>query len=86
VLRGARQVGKTWLIRNLAKRHGRQLVEVNLERRPELAEHFRSNNARQTVSDLEAELGTSIRTGDAILFLDEIQAVPRLLASLRWFH
>jgi uncharacterized protein len=86
VLRGARQVGKTWLIRDLAKRHGLQLVELNLERRPEVADHFRSNNARQAVSDLEVDLGTTIRAGHAILFLDEIQAVPRMLAFLRWFH
>lgn len=86
VLRGARQVGKTWLIRDLAKRHHRQLIELNLERRPELADHFRSNDARRTVSDLEAELRVSINDKDTILFLDEIQAVPSLLGSLRWFH
>ena len=43
VLRGARQVGKTWLVRDLAKRHDLQLIEMNLERFPNLAELFLEN-------------------------------------------
>lgn len=86
VLRGARQVGKTWLVRDLAQRHGRRLVELNMERRPELADHFRSNNARLAVSDLAADLGVSISPETALLFIDEVQATPHLLAFLRWFR
>jgi len=86
VMRGARQVGKTWLIRELAKSQSRTLIEVNLEKRPELAVHFLSNDPRQIVSDLETDLGMDIHPDTSILFLDEIQAVPRLLASLRWFY
>ncbi len=86
VLRGARQVGKTWLVRDLAERHSRQLVEVNLEKRPELAEHFSSKDARRAIADLEADLGVSIAPDSALLFLDEIQATPQLLSFLRWFY
>lgn len=86
VVRGARQVGKTWLIRDLAQRHGRKLVELNMERRPELADHFRSNNVRCTVSDLTADLGVPISPESSLLFIDEIQATPHLLAFLRWFR
>ena len=86
VMRGARQVGKTWLVRALAQRHARQLVEVNLERRPELADHFRDNDCSRAIADLEADLRVTIRTDSSILFLDEVQATPSLLAFLRWFH
>lgn len=86
VMRGARQVGKTWLVRTLAQRHSRQLIEVNLERRPELADLFQNNDCRRSIANLEAELGTTIRPDSSILFLDEIQATPRLLAFLRWFN
>jgi len=86
VMRGARQVGKTWLVRALAQRHGRQLVEINLERRPELADHFRDNDCSRSIADLEADLGVTIRPDSSLLFLDEVQAAPRLLAFLRWFH
>ena len=86
VMRGARQVGKTWLIRDLAASKSRTLIELNLEKRPELAEHFSSNDPRQIVADLEADLGLAIHPDTSILFLDEIQAVPALLAKLRWFR
>ncbi len=86
VLRGARQTGKTWLVRDLAQRHGRKLVELNMERRPELADHFRSNNARLAISDLAADLGVSISPETSLLFIDEVQATPHLLAFLRWFR
>jgi uncharacterized protein len=86
VLRGARQVGKTWLVRDLAQRHGRTLVELNMERRPELAEHFLSNDPHRAVADLSADLGLSISPGTCLLFIDEVQATPHLLAFLRWFH
>ena len=40
VLRGARQVGKTWLVRNLAKCHDLKLIKINFERFPNLANLF----------------------------------------------
>ena len=86
VLRGVRQVGKTWLVHDLAERHSRQLVELNLERFPEYADHFHTNDPHRIVSELEAELGTSIRPDGSLLFLDEIQAAPQLIAFLRWFR
>jgi len=86
VLRGARQVGKTWLVRDLAQRHGLRLVELNMERRPELADHFRSNDPQRAVSDLSADLGISISPENCLLFMDEVQAAPHLLAFLRWFR
>ncbi len=86
ILRGARQVGKTWLVRDLAKRHSLQLIELNLERFPEYAQHFRKNNPHQTISDLEADLGVAIDPKKTLLFLDEIQATPQLLTFLRWFY
>ena len=86
ILRGARQVGKTWIVRDLAQRHGLKLVELNMERRPELADHFRSNDAPRAISDLSAELGTSIQPDTSLLFIDEVQATPQLLPFLRWFR
>ena len=86
VLRDARQVGKTWLVRDLAQRSGRQLVELNLERHPAYAEHFRDNDPDQTLRNLAADLSLSLQPESSLLFLDEIQATPQLLASLRWFR
>ena len=85
VLRGARQVGKTWLVRELAKAAGRELVELNLERDPRTARPFAQGSARRVLADLELQLGRAIVAERSILFLDEIQAAPAALSSLRWF-
>lgn len=85
VLRGARQVGKTWLVRDLAARHRLQLVELNLERSPALAELIAGNDPQRAIENLEAHYNITIDPPRTILFLDEIQAAPHLLATLRWF-
>ncbi len=85
VLRGARQVGKTWLVRALAKESGRQLVELNFERQRDLVVHFESNDPAAILLNLESALNQTIMPEKVILFLDEIQAAPVLLEKLRWF-
>ncbi len=86
IVRGARQVGKTWLVRELAEANNRTLVELNFEKQPALADNFSSNDPARILAELQADLGRDIDPGRAILFLDEIQAAPELLASLRWFY
>ncbi len=85
ILRGARQVGKTWAVRRLAEACGRDLIELNLERTPQLQSLFAQNNPQQTLGLLEIHLGRPVLPKTSLLFLDEIQAVPSLLAKLRWF-
>lgn len=86
VLRGARQVGKTWLVRDLAARAGRQLVEVNFERDPKLKRLFSTNDPRQIIGELSLALSVDINPDRCLLFLDEIQAAGEVLAKLRWFY
>lgn len=85
VIRGARQVGKTWLVRHFAESQNLQLLELNFEKNPELATHFSSNNPSQILLLVGASLNKTIDPKTALLFLDEIQAYPPLLAKLRWF-
>lgn len=86
VLRGARQVGKTWLARDLAERSGRSLVELNFEREPARSRLFASNDPHQILGELGLHLGQRISPGTNFLLLDEIQAAGDLLAKLRWFY
>ncbi len=86
VLRGARQVGKTWLVRTLAELNQKKLIELNFERQPSLISLFNSNDPKQIIKNISASLsGESIEINQSVLFLDEIQAAPQLLAQLRWF-
>ncbi|MDE0479319.1 MAG: AAA family ATPase [Gammaproteobacteria bacterium] len=86
VIRGARQVGKSTLVRELSKSVDTPLVTANLERNPELSAAFKPNDPRQILSMLELLTGRSIEPGKTLLFIDEIQASPDALASLRYFH
>jgi len=86
VLRGARQVGKSWLVREWGARRYGPVIELNLERDPHLGSCFKGNDPRATLRRLEAYTGRIISPdGSALLFLDEIQASPEVLAKLRWF-
>jgi hypothetical protein len=86
VLRGARQVGKSFLVHTLAEAAFENLAEVNLEQMPDAAELFKSKRPDQIVSLLELRLNQSITPGKTLLFLDEIQAAPEVFASLRYFY
>jgi predicted AAA+ superfamily ATPase len=85
VLRGARQVGKTWLARVLAKTNGLNLIELNFEKHPKHADLFASNKPETILLNLNTEFGLSINPSKSLLLLDEIQGAPELLAKLRWF-
>ncbi len=86
VLRGARQVGKTWLIRDLAARSGLDLAELNFERDPGLKKHFLANDPKKIIAELSLVLGKEISPARSILFLDEIQSAGEVLKTLRWFE
>ena len=85
VLRGARQVGKTWLVRELARARGLALLEINLERDPTLAKAFQQPDPRRVYDDLALLGDHGAAAADSLLFIDEIQGAPEVLARLRWF-
>lgn len=85
IIRGARQVGKTWLVRHFAQENRRTLIEINLERRPQLASLFAENDPQKILLHINAAFDESIDAHTGLLFLDEIQAAPELFAKLRWF-
>lgn len=84
IVRGARQVGKSTLVELFAKEEGRDLRVVNLERYPDIAAVFRSNDPTAILNRLDT-LADAPLTPHGILFLDEIQAAPAAIASLRYF-
>ena len=86
VIRGARQVGKTWLARELAHQTSKYLIELNFERDPQLRSLFEPNNPQKILGNLEVYFGRKIAVTSSILFLDEIQDAPEIMAKLRWFY
>ena len=85
VIRGARQVGKTYLVRLFAQERFDHLLEINFERHPDAASLFASMDPKAIIQMLELQFNMPVRPGHTLLFLDEIQAAPEVLACLRYF-
>lgn len=86
VIRGARQVGKTSMVRAFAEANDLVLCEINLEKHRQLDEVFRSYDIRKINLEIEAITGVNPDKPGHLLFLDEIQATPHALAALRYYY
>lgn len=86
ILRGARQVGKTELVRMCAAAEFENLVEINFDETPGKAGLFHGGDVHEIIRLIEVDLDVKIETGKSLLFLDEIQAVPKVLKILRYFY
>ncbi len=85
IIRGARQIGKTWVVRDLGRNHFESFVEINFEQRPELKMVFESLVPKEIVKLISLNLNQNITPGKTLLFLDEIQDCPNAISSLRYF-
>lgn len=86
VLRGARQVGKTWLLEEFGKTFSDGYVKFNFEREPEYAQFFESTkDVRRILQNLSMASGQRI-TEETLIIFDEVQACEAALNSLKYFH
>ena len=85
LLRGARQVGKSTAVKELSKKFD-SFVEINFEKQPKYKILFDDDlDVKRIVPQISAIYGTSIKPGQTLLFLDEIQECPRAIMALRFF-
>lgn len=85
LLRGARQVGKSCAVRNLASKF-KTFIEINFERNPEFNEVFKKNlDVDRILTEISILTKTSITDGETLLFFDEIQMSREAIMSLRFF-
>jgi len=86
LLRGARQVGKTHLVRQLGETF-KNYVEINFEKTPELIKIFNQDlDPHRIVREVSLILNQRIEVGETLLFFDEIQEADKALLSLRYFY
>lgn len=85
LIRGARQVGKTYAVRQLGETSFSSFVEINFELLPDARHCFKSLNPQDIVAQLEVMVNVTITPGQTLLFLDEIQACPEAIVALRYF-
>jgi len=87
ILRGARQTGKTWLMKEFGRTYYAKTVYLNFEKNRRLASLFNDNfDIRRIIVALHAESGLTITENDTLIIFDEIQAVPEAIASLKYFQ
>lgn len=86
IIRGARQVGKTWLMKEFGKSYS-QCIYVSFDNNRQMRELFSHGfNLQRIVTGIELYAGEKIDPANALLIFDEIQEVPNALASLKYFN
>lgn len=87
VLNGARQVGKTWLLKEFGHREYAKMAYVMCRKNPLVKEIFSSDfNVERILRALRALTGVNITPGDTLLVFDEVQDVPEVLEALKYFR
>src|SRR3989344_6186943 len=85
LLRGARQVGKSFLVEKFGEENFENMVVVNFEANPEYGGCFETLDPIQILQKIELLSHQNITAGKTLLFLDEIQNCPRAIMALRYF-
>ena len=87
IMEGARQVGKTWLMKEFGRQAYADTVYINFDSNSRMAELFASDlDTDRLIMGLELYAGRKIDPNNALLIFDEVQEVPRALASLKYFY
>ena len=87
IIEGARQVGKTWLMKEFGRQAYADTIYINFDSNSRMAELFASDlDTERLIMGLEIYAGRKINPDSALLIFDEVQEVPRALASLKYFY
>lgn len=86
IIRGARQVGKTWLMKEFGTTQYEKMAYVNFDSNPRMERLFSGDlDIRRLVAGLQLETGVTIDPANTLTIFDEVQEVPRALTSLKYF-
>ena len=87
IIEGARQVGKTWLMKEFSKECYKKTVYINFDSNRQMMDLFSSDlNIERIVMGLEIYSDTTITPDDTLIIFDEVQEVPAALSSLKYFY
>lgn len=87
LMQGARQVGKTYLINEFGGKEYKKFIILNFEQDPDLESLFEKElDPDKIITNIGLYLGEKVLSEDTLIFFDEIQAVPRVLTSLKYFY
>ncbi len=87
IIQGARQVGKTWIMKEFGKRYFKNTVYINFDNNDVMKKVFQIDfDISRIVSAIKIEYGKSFNANDTLIIFDEIQEAPEALASLKYFY
>lgn len=87
IIEGARQVGKTWLMKEFGKSAYKDAIYINFDANAQMADLFAADlNPARLIMGLELYAGRKIDSENTLLIFDEVQEVPRALSSLKYFY
>lgn len=84
-MQGARQVGKTWILKDFAKREYKNLAYISCENNERMRELFVDYDTERIIRGISAVTMQSIIPGETLIFIDEIQEIPKAVSSLKYF-
>ncbi len=86
ILKGVRQVGKTWILKEFARKHYKNMAYFNFDENMEYQDFFNSTkDIDRILQNLILASGQSIEKGNTLIIFDEIQACPNALNTLKYF-
>ncbi|MBW6487267.1 MAG: ATP-binding protein [Syntrophobacterales bacterium] len=86
IIRGARQVGKTWIMREFGKTHYEKTAYLNFDNNGRMESLFRGDfDIPRLITALQIEADVKIEPGNTLIIFDEVQETPRALTSLKYF-
>lgn len=86
IVNGARQVGKTWLLKEFGKQYYEKVAYVNMDNNARMKELFTDFNIEKLIQGLKIESGVNIEPNNTLIILDEVQEVPNAISSLKYFN
>jgi len=87
ILRGARQVGKTWLLKEFGKTKYSNMAYINFEGNKRMEDLFSGDlEISRIISGLQLEAGCKIDPENTVIIFDEVQEVPKALTCLKYFY
>ena len=87
IIQGARQVGKTWLMKEFGRLYYKETIYINFDNNKQLTNVFQENiNIPDIITALEILSGKKITAENSLLIFDEIQEIPNALKALKYFY
>ena len=87
IIEGARQVGKTWLMKEFGEKAYENTLYINMDSNNQIKELFEVDlNVERIIMGLELYFGKKINPDNTLIVFDEVQEIPKALSSLKYFY